>query len=58
MMESNFVPDMYQAQTDPKRIDHWFRTDAGLDKIYPKSIQYCRQGIGRRYRLPSWLRHF
>jgi SAM-dependent methyltransferase len=30
---------MYQAKANPKKIDYWFRTDAGLDKIYPGSIQ-------------------
>lgn len=30
---------MYQEQTSRNAIDHWFRTDASLNKIYPKAIQ-------------------
>lgn len=30
---------MYQEQTSRNTVDHWFRTDASLNKIYPKSIQ-------------------
>jgi SAM-dependent methyltransferase len=30
---------MYPAQTYPNTIDHWFRTDEHLNKLYPESIQ-------------------
>lgn len=30
---------MYQDQISPNALDHWFRTDASLNKIYPKAIQ-------------------
>lgn len=30
---------MYQEQTAHNPIDHWFRTDARLNKIYPEAIQ-------------------
>jgi len=30
---------MYQPQTYPHTIDHWFSKDAQLNKLYPESIQ-------------------
>jgi 2-polyprenyl-3-methyl-5-hydroxy-6-metoxy-1,4-benzoquinol methylase len=30
---------MYSAETRPQEIDHWFTTDAQLNKLYPQSIQ-------------------
>jgi SAM-dependent methyltransferase len=30
---------MYTAQSYPNTIDHWFRTDTHLNKLYPESIQ-------------------
>lgn len=30
---------MHQAQTYPSTIDHWFRTDESLNRIYPEAIQ-------------------
>jgi SAM-dependent methyltransferase len=30
---------MYSTPTYPNKLDHWFRTDATLNKLYPASIQ-------------------